>query len=540
MANGLLTLPRRNYNDLAKSKFDLFHGNFGGFNALQSPDNILQGGGKDAEVETPDCLNVYSWPVGSITSLFGHARVNGSNQITQGGSAKAITGIFYLGEISSVLAVIAGNKFYEDVNGVPTDRTSTLTITSDQDNLVDAAFLTNLAMFTDRLRDAPWKWTGSGSNIALLGGSPPSGKYCVAFKRRAWILNTSANPEYGYFSALDNAESWDTTLNLLSFETKDGSVITSATVIGESLYVGKEGPNANSGHVFRVYATGGDPPFTFEEIPTGGIGPISQQATKAMPNQSLVFLGKDGNTYMIVGNVFVPDGIGKNIKPELITNYKQSRFQYSSMGILRDRNLLGLTLTTTATSTTNDRTWWYNYVSSNPLKQRNHWFPSSLAVNAFGERVSSGAYQLITGDYSGYYSQQRSGNSFAGSAFNKYRISPWHHLWDPFTVKLVELIYFVFETLGNYNVSFQYRTDFNLDWAPATAVLVNTSGGSTLGSLVLGTDVLGGKQGKEAVVTLWAQARRIQFRVQNTSADQPFNIFAYGILYRPLRRSLYV
>lgn len=508
-----------------RAQFRQFAGNFGGLNTWQSPDQLLQGDGRDNFSETPDELNFYSWPSGSMTKLFGHANLN----TTALESGSAIQGLAYLAEISSTLAIIVNGKFYEHVNAsTQTDRTGSVTITDGQDNLVDVALIANLALFTDRQRDAPWKWTGSGANIAALGGSPPSGRYCAAFKRRAWIFNTSANPEYGYFSGLDDPESWDQTNDLLNFDTKDGSVITSATVLGESLYVGKEGANANSGHLFRVFATGGDPPFQFEEVPTGGIGPVSQQATLAF-NGRLYFLGKD-NLYVLEGNQIIPIG-----NPIILTlrEFSKTRFEFSSAGILRERNLIAWSFSLTG-ATTHNRTFLYDYGVSSPGK-RDVWHPCSWAVNAMTERVASGTFQLITGGYDGFYEQQLSGETFAGSGFSAYRQTPWLNLGDPFTLKKIKAIYVLLRNTGN-NVSVRYRTDFSTGWS--TAVTISAAGGSRLGSFVLGTDVLGGSDAVEGSADVTVEARRIQLEFANNNSNQPITVFAFGVLYRPMRRTL--
>lgn len=506
-------------------RFQPFIGNFGGLNTWQSPDNLFQGQGKDSFVETPDEINFYSWPSGSMTKLFGHANLN-TNAV---GGGNAIQGLAYLAEISDRLAVVANGTFYEHIDAATqTDRTGGVTITAGADNLIDHALIAGRAIFTDRQRNAPWTWTGAGANIAALGGSPPSGRYCASFKRRGWIFNTAADPEIGYFSALDNAQSWDTTLDLLNFDTADGSIITSATVLGESLYVGKEGPNANTGHLFRVYATGGDPPFAFEEVPTGGIGPVSQQATLAF-NGRLYFLGKD-NLYVLEGNQIIPIG-----NPIILTlrDFNKSRFEFASAGLLRERNLIAWTFSLTG-STQHDRALLYDYGVSQPGR-RDVWHPTTWAVNAMAERVSSGTHQLITGGYDGFYERQLSGDTFAGQAFNARRQTPWLNIGDLQAEKKIKAIVVLLRNTG-FNTSVRWRTDFSTSWS--SAVTMSGAGGAILGSFVLGTDVLGGQDSVERSANINRVARRIQFEFFNNTANQPITIFAFGVLYTVLRRAL--
>ena len=498
-------------------------GNFGGLNTYQAPENLAQGHERSAMVETPEELNFYSWPSGAMTKLFGSARLN-TNALESGA---AIHGLGYLGEIASKLFVVVNGKFYEHVSaGTQTDRTGSITITAGQNNLVDHALIANLAMFTDRQRDAPWKWSGTGA-IAALGGSPPSGKYCVAFKRRAFIFNTSANPEDGYFSGLDDPESWDTTNDLLNFDTKDGAVITMAKILGESMIVGKEGPDANMGHLFRVYDSVGDPPFLFEEIPSGGIGPVSQQAA-IVHNNRLYFLGKD-NAYVLIGNEVIPIG-----GPIVLTlrDYIKSRFEFSWAGLLRERNLLAFTFT--GQGSTNTRAQLYDYGVSIP-NRRDIWHPASWAMNAMAERVSGGQHQLITGGFTGFYEQQNSGDAFGGAAFSAYRLTPWLHLGDPETVKKIRAIVLRLKNTG-YNTTVEYRTDFGTAWSTTQAL--SGAGGALFGTGVFGTDVFGGSDTVQRVAEISREATWIQFRFSNSSANQPITIYAFAVLHRLMRRAL--
>ena len=509
-------------------------GPFLGFNSYQSPDTIPQGRGKNGIVQSPDQLNTYSYPFGSITSFPGHANINSS----AANSSKAITGITFLGEIAQTLFVAVQGKVGEDVAGVWTDRTGAATITDDDDNLADFAYLNNLLVMTFRKKDAPLKWTGTG-DVATLGGSPRSGiKFCVSFDGRMWLISDQ-NADY---SARNDPESYDLTDDTLNFLTttgagvSDGTVTTSATVIGDSIYIGKEGINAVVGHLFRIYRTG-DPalPYAFERIETGGIGPVSQQATKAI-GQDLIFLAKDANIYIVRGNTFLPNGIGRNIQRTLLADYSRSRFEYASMGILRERGLLGLSLSI-GSGTTNSRVWWYDYLNSVPGRpELEIWHQTDMLVNAFGERISSGARQLVSGGYDGLYERQNSGDTYAGSAYTKRYTLPWLLLGDYFQVYHILGLIVVFEPLGSFNVTVNYRKDFDTSFTSAGTF--NTAGGATLGSFILGTDVLGGAEQGLDYLTLSVVARRLQLQFINTTGDQPFNIHAVYLLIKPIYRGV--
>ena len=528
--------PRSRASGLSEYKTLQLTGPFLGFNSYQSPDTIPQGGGRSKVFQTPDSLNVYSYPFGSITSFPGHANIN----TTAANSSKAITGITFLGEISQKLFVAVQGKVGEESAGTWTDRTGGATITDDDDNLVDFAYLNSLLVMTFRKENAPLKWTGTG-DVATLGGSPRSGvRHCVSWDGRMWLFSNQ-NADY---SARNDPESYDLTDDTLNFLTttgagaSDGTVITSATVVGDSIYVGKEGVNAVVGHLFRVYRTGNPAlPYAFERIETGGMGPISQQATKAV-GQDLIFLAKDGNVYLVRGNVFLPSGIGRNIQREVLDTYNKSRFEFASMGMLRERGLLGLALST-GSLTTNDRVWWYDYLNSVPGRQELEiWHNTNHVINAFGERISSGQRQLVTGGYDGFYERQLSGDTYAGSAYTKRYTLPWLLLGDYYQVYHILGVVVVFEPLGDYNVTLNYKVDFATSFTSAGTF--NTLGGAVLGSFVLGTDTLGGAEQELAYVTLNAIARRLQLQFVNTSGGQPFNIHSIYLLVKPLYRNVNV
>ena len=510
-------------------------GPFLGFNSYQSPDTIPQGLGKSGVIQTPDSLNMYSYPLGSMTSFPGHVNINSP----AANASKALTGFGYLGEISQRLLVAVQGKVGYDDAGVWTELTGSPTITDDDDNFMDVDFLNNVAVLTFLKKDAPLKVATPYTATATLGGSPRSGvKGCCAWDGRMWLISDQ-NADY---SARNDPETYDLTDDTLNFLTttgagvSDGSLITSWTVVGDAIYIGKGGINAVVEHLFRIYRTGNPAlPYAFERVETGGIGPISNPATQAV-GQDLVFLAKDGNVYLVRGNVFVPEGIGRNIQRTLLADYSKSRFEFASMGVLRERGLLGLSLSLTG-GTTHSRVWWYDYLNSRPGTQEwEIWHNTDHVINAFGERVSSGQRQLVTGGYDGFYERHLSGDSYAGSAYTKRYTLPWLLLGDYFQVYHVLGVVVAFQTTGDLNVTLNYRTDFGQ--AYTSAGTFNVGGGFILGSGILGTTALGGKDVGLAYVTLNVAARRLQLQFTNNVISAPYNIYAAYLLVKPRYKSV--
>ena len=513
-----------------------FSGPFAGFSSYHSVDSIPQSSNRRGLTQSPDLLNIYGWPFGAITSFPGHANINS----VAANSGKAITGVTFLGEISQTLVVAIQNKIGKDVAGTWTDITGAASITDDDDNLAYFAYLNGTLVITFHKKDAPLKWAGSG-DVSALGGSPRTGvKFCVSWDGRMWLISDQ-NADY---SARNNVESYDLTDDTLNFlqttgaGASDGSIITSATVVGDSIYIGKGGANAIVEHLYRVYRTG-DPalPYAFERIETGGVGPIANAGTIAA-GQDLIFFAKDSNVYLVRGNFFVPGGIGRNIQKTLDADYSKSRYEYASMGLLRDRGYLGLSLSLSG-QTQHNRTLWYDYINSQPGDPTKEiWYHGSHAINAWGERISSGVKQLVTGGYDGFYERQLSGESFAGSAFTKRWTGPWHMLGDPFQEYEILGIAVAFEPTGDFDVTFQYGLDFDKSFTNAGTF--DVSGGAEFGSAVFGTSTFGGNEFGVGYLELNVQGRRIRPQFLNTGSGEPFNIHSYAFLVKPLFKNLVV
>lgn len=512
-----------------------FSGPFGGFTSHQTTDTIPQAPNRRGLTKSPDLLNMYSRPFGAITSFPGHVNINA----VAANSSKAITGVSWMGQISSRLLVAAQNQVGFDDAGTWTQLTGSPTITDDDDNFMDVAYLNDVAVLAFLKKDAPLQVASPFTATTTLGGSPRSGvKGCFSWDGRMWLVSDQ-NIDY---SAINNVASYDLTDDTLNFlqttgaGTSDGTIISAWVVAGDAVYVGKAGPNSTLGHLFRISRTGNPAsPYQIERIETGGVGPSGSKAA-IMAGQDLVFLANDGNVHLVRGNLYVPNGIGRSIQRTLVADYSMSRMEFASMGLLREHGYLGLSLSLSG-ATTNARAWWYDYLNSQPgNEEKEFWHHTDHAINAWGERISSGQRQLVAGNYAGRYARHLSGDSYAGSAYTKRWVGPWHLLGDPYQWYEVLGIAVAFEPTGNFNVTFSYAKDF--DQAFTTVGTFNVKGGAELGSFVLGTDTLGGDEHGVAWLEIGDVMQRIKPRFTNANADEPFNILNYALLVRPVYRGL--
>jgi len=155
----------------------------------------------------------------------GHAfKRNGSTPINgtalnSGASVTAIGNQRFSAASSKTFAII-GNKFYEDIMGTPTDRTSTATITAGDDltwELVNADG--TLIGHNGDSGDTIIKWPASGNIAALdVDSRFTTAKHVEWFDRRAFWGNLSSGVNRVWYSDTDDIETYGA-LNFFTFDT---------------------------------------------------------------------------------------------------------------------------------------------------------------------------------------------------------------------------------------------------------------------------------------------------------------------------------
>lgn len=151
-------------------------------------------------------------------------------------SGAAVTGLGYFSPSSGStwLMAVAGSTIFksDDLDGTMDSIIGSLTVSSGQNNWWDILTFNDLAIGVGGAPDAPWKYSGTG-NAALLGGSPPSGRFGVVHNNRVFIGSTSADPSRIYWSILDNPEDWTGDgSGSADFSKDDGDVLVGAVPLG--------------------------------------------------------------------------------------------------------------------------------------------------------------------------------------------------------------------------------------------------------------------------------------------------------------------
>ena len=174
----------------------------GGLNTDTSPTSLKIN-------EAIDLDNIFILP-----SKTGFVKRNGNSAFNSSAmdSGASVHGLGYYRTVAGTeyMMTICGTKIFKsELDGTMDDITGAVTISSGQDNIWTYNQMNDLAIFVggNRATNVPLKWNATG-NAAVLGGTPPVGKWCVKANNRLFIANTVANPSRINWCTLGNPEDW--------------------------------------------------------------------------------------------------------------------------------------------------------------------------------------------------------------------------------------------------------------------------------------------------------------------------------------------
>lgn len=242
--------------------------------------------------DATDASNVYYFD-GFLRKIFGAPRVN--TMIGGFGATDKINGIhdFQLRDGTQQLVVVTESDIFRRNGTNWTSIVGALVVSDARHQLItfnDSTIGTNLD-------DAPWAWPGAG-NAAALGGGPPSAKWITVFQNRVILANANVGgslfPARAYYSAVDDATSWDTTNRVWDFEIDDGDELTGVLPLRQSLVFYKR--NSISLLSWDGYST----PVIDHQYKKG-VGCVSGYTVKharifinEIMREGHIFLGEDG------------------------------------------------------------------------------------------------------------------------------------------------------------------------------------------------------------------------------------------------------
>ena len=488
---------------------------FSGMNCNDTPDIITKKG------QATYIINCYNFPEGGISKLFGRSK---HNSITIGADDE-ITGIYQLNIETPAFFCIAENKFYKDNSGTWEDKTGAVVITDDKNNLWSFNRFQDLLIGTSFLRDTPIEHDGGAGNAANVSNMP-AGKFNAVLANRLWSFNTAAQPKLGYWSTVNDRTTWDTTNDFLNFKASE-SDDEEISGVGEhlnTLITGKESS------IHRLYHTGTYPPFKYYII-SRKYGVASHYSMQNIPPcgiypERLIWMGRD-NFYQIIGDEIT--SIADDIKPFWSEGapfqINLARLKYCTSGIIREKNLYWCAFTS-GSGSTHDYCFILDYKNM-------QWFLCDFIINCFGIRKISGREFLYSGNYTGTVCKHDPAvfNNL-GVAYTSAFYSCWLDFGDTQLEKQIKYLIALFDAVGDYDVTFEYRTNLGVDNFDLTMV----TGADLLGiDFILGTSTLGGVSVIERSAEINKRLKRIQFLITQSTLDEYFRLLSCGFLWRPMR-----
>lgn len=191
---------------------------------------------------------------------------------------------------SSETFAFCGNKFFEDVDATPDNRTGAVTITAGDDNTWRTADASGTLIATNGVTgDTIVKWTASGGNLAALDVDSrfTTAKHVEYFDRTVWFANLSSGANRVWRSDQGDIETYGA-LNFYSYDYD----ITGIKRGAGGLYV-------HTTNTIELLAITGDSATPYRkyvvlDAEKGMGGTVSGRAIVNVPGVGQVFVRKDG------------------------------------------------------------------------------------------------------------------------------------------------------------------------------------------------------------------------------------------------------
>jgi hypothetical protein len=475
----------------------------GGWNADASPTTIPLNQALDLD-------NIILLPGSGFKKRNGNSVFNSSAMAS--GAAVHGLGYYRKADATDFMMSICGTKLYksDSLDGTMDDITNTLTITTGQDYIWINAQMNDLSIFVggNRATDVPIKWSGSG-NGAVLGGTPPVGKFGIQGNNRFFIGNTIANPSRIYWSILGNPEDWSGTgSGSQDISTNDGDQLVGAVLLGvDHMLLFKQ----NSIHDLIIRAS----PFPVSPL-FKNVGAVSMRA----------IVNVDGVLYFITPEPRMKATDGSKIIdfPETINSVwdglVKSRLQYVQ-GVYDKTRRLILWFCTNGVGAANNyciawdlnRECWLKFSTGHGMNCASIMQDRTIYAGAYDGKV----YQMDDPDTVDDASETT-------TAVTAYWRSGWMDMEQMIQLKYIPYADINFKTSVTSSSSFQfsYGYDFNIDQKEVSISMVQT--GSLYDTALYDTDTYGGISDKTKLSFMKGRGKFFQYKLQNSATEQFFQI----------------
>lgn len=477
----------------------------GGLNTL-SPTMVLKSN------EASDLQNITLLPTGGFKKRNGNSVFN-SSAMSSGAAIHGL-GYFRTSPSTDYLMAIAGTKIFksDNLSGIMTDITGSLTITAGQDNIWTHTQMNALSIFVGGSTDYPIKWTGSG-NAALLGGTPPVGAFGLAANRHFFIGNTVANPSRIYWSVLGNPEDWSGSgSGSQDVSDNDGDTLVGASIIGlDTMLLFKQ----NSVHTLSIRT----PPYALFPL-FSNTGAISKMG----------IVDVEGIVYFITGEprMKATDGTKVISFPDSIDNLwdslNKSRLKYIH-GIYNRRLRQVWWFVSTNSATTHDlciiwdleRKCWLRNTTGFKMNVSGFMSDRIIYCGAYDGKIYKQDDPLSTVDA-----------SESTTTITSYLRSGWMDFSDTLEAKTPQYCDLVYGGIGDVNFNFSYGFDFAEDRVITPVIY---SSGFLWDSGKWDSMIWGGRSNFASFIQMKGSGKFFQYCIKHSNANQTFsfNGIEFGI-----------
>lgn len=402
---------------------------------------------------------------------------------------------------------------------------------------------TAICIITTESRDTPQKY--DGSTAADLGGTPPSGKYCIIFNDRTFIGNTSSAPTASFFSALGDSEDRDDGSG--TWDTTNDVILADRFVFGELTGYAILGGAQDQGNMLLIFFERGIKRLTgwgkgsyLLETVSANHGCVASRSIQVGPlgpenNEGVYFRDTDGYfwTNGQIGNVI---RISNKIGPTIQSSFNNSLANKDVGFISNDRQLVGWSYANGA-SVTNDDTIAFDYFhGSIPgefgriLESWGHYDYQMSAAARFYE--SSGKDIIVYGTTTGLIYKQDSGTDWDGGDYTASRETAWINCGIPHYVKAFRYLTIFCQTVGNFYLTVEWALNWSDSYTNSTTISMAGSATFVLGTGVLGVTPLGSGGAIRKRSSLDAVGNSIRFKFSTSQKDENFVIYGFSLGYQ--------
>jgi len=466
---------------------------------------------------TPNCLNVYADIFGNLARRDGITKFNST--ALGGGTGYGLFDYEVTSGIRKIVVVIDDTIYKIDhwdgiYDSLRTGLTAERWGFTNFDNYLIMVSATNEAQV----------WDGSNSATTPLSAMPSGTTQVISWKQRVWALGGDDH-DISYSETSDHT-SWPTE-NTWGIYSYAGDSNQAFGLLRDFLFVFKKYS------IFKVTYLGGSPLLDVQDVgaPTGTMSPDSVQQITWQGKKGLMFYGTDGKVYFFDG-YSPPISVSDHVEEDNgETTWCMDFVNKNDLGIIHSINWT-------------EKNWYVLFAPKKPSSTCNYaivfdyskapmavWPWDNYNASASAMAKFGNTNRAIFVDYSGDMHRMEYGNNDNGTPITSYWYSVHSVRGSIVKVKGSRFVRISLKNVGDFGLSFKYRTDWGLSWKDETFTMLG--GGDTLGvDFVLGTSVLGGDRAVDKDLSLPIQSNHVQFGIYSAANQPKYEIYSMVELYK--------